>query len=627
MFTTIYKQIQFECVQGDITHQPDVDAIVNAANAELLPGGGVSGAIHRAAGPRLAQACQPLAPLQPYQAVLTPAFDLPNSAVIHCLGPVYGIDAPAELLLSDCYRNALRLAEKEGLTSIAFPAISTGIFGYPFSEAARIAIHTVLDEAEKLSTVQRIRFVLYSQADYKLYAQLLPEIINLREEYTRQALFTDLYELTMMQAYHAEGMLDQAVFTLSVGKLPEVRNFLLAAGLGTILDYLENLRFDDKALDFLSTLPLFKPEFLDSLHNFRFTGDVYALPEGTPFFANEPILEVVAPLPECQFIETYLMNQIHIQTLLATKAQRVVQAADGRSVVDFGARRIHGVDAAVKGARAFYIGGIKATSNVLGGWRYGISVSGTMAHSYVQAHATELEAFQAFTRLYPKTFLIADTYGSLKGVQHVIELARELGSGFQVAGVRLDSGDLVQLSKQARQMLDEAGLKQVQIFASGGLDEYKIQKLLEAGAPIDGFGVGTALGVSNDVPSLDIAYKLTEYAGRGRVKISPARTVLAGRKQVFRHSRDNQDMSDIIARAEEKLPGRALLQQVMRGGYRLKMAEGSLAEMQEYAQEQVSRLPKAILSLEKAAEPYPVAVSPALQAYQQETQKRFSTED
>ena len=298
MIVVHYKHLQIECVQGDITRQPDMDAVVNAANAALLPGGGVAGAIHRAAGPRLAEACQPLAPIQPGQAVITPAFNLPNRAVIHCLGPVYGVDSPAEMLLSACYRNALRLAEKEGLTALAFPAISTGIFGYPFSEAARIAIHTVLDEAEKLSTVQRVRFVLFGQNDYQIYAQLLPKIIRLREEYTRQALFTDLYELTMMQAYQAEDMLDQAVFTLSVGRLPQERNFLLAAGLSTVLDYLENVRFDQAALDSLSTLPLFKPQFIESLRNFRFTGEVYALPEGTPFFANEPIVEVVAPLPE-----------------------------------------------------------------------------------------------------------------------------------------------------------------------------------------------------------------------------------------------------------------------------------------------------------------------------------------
>ena len=397
MVVEYFKHLQIECVQGDISRQPDMDAVVNAANAELMPGGGVAGAIHRAAGPRLAEACRPLAPIQPGQAVITPAFNLPNRAVIHCLGPVYGVDSPAEALLAACYRNALRLAEKEGLASVACPAISTGIFGYPFSEAARIAIHTVLDESEQLSSVQRVRFVLYSREDYEFYVQLLPEIIHRREEYARQALFTDLYELTMMQAYQAEGMLDQAVFTLSVGNLPQERNFLLAAGLGTVLDYLENVRFDQAALDYLSTLPLFKPQFIESLRKFRFTGEVYALPEGTPFFADEPILEVVAPLPECQFIETYLMNQIHIQTLLATKAQRTVQAAGGRAVVDFGARRIHGVDAAVKGARSFFIGGVNATSNVLAGREYGIAVSGTMAHSYVQAHDTELEAFRAFT--------------------------------------------------------------------------------------------------------------------------------------------------------------------------------------------------------------------------------------
>ncbi|MFZ3070039.1 MAG: nicotinate phosphoribosyltransferase, partial [Anaerolineaceae bacterium] len=578
------------------------------------------------AGPKLYEACRPLAPIQPGQAVITPAFNLPNRHVIHCLGPVYGIDTPSETLLADCYRNALQLAEDHHLQSIAFPAISTGIFGYPLTEATRIALHTVLDEANSLDTVNHVRFVLHSASDYRYFARLLEDITALRQDYTPLPLFTDLYELTMMQAYLAEGMQEQAVFTLSVRSLPKERNFLLAAGLGTVLDYLENLRFTDSDINYLATIPAFTDDFLEYLRHFRFTGNLYALPEGTPFFVDEPILEVEAPLPQAQLVETFIMNQVHLQTMLATKAQRVVEAANGRPVVDFGARRIHGIDAAVKGARAFYIGGVNATSNVLAGRQYGISVAGTIAHAYIQAHPTEADAFRTFTRLYPKTMLVVDTYDTLKGVQNVIDLARERGEDFGVTAVRLDSGDLLALSMEARQLLDQAGLKQVQIFASGGLDEYKIDRLVSAGAPIDGFGVGTAMGVSDDVPHLDIGYKLVQYAGKGRLKLAAAKTVLAGRKQVFRVSDQGEDKFDVIARADEKLEGRPLLKPVVRGGIRLHNAEISLASSQAYAKEQINRLPVPLRSLTRAEAPYPVKLSPTLQEYQERVTDELSGE-
>jgi nicotinate phosphoribosyltransferase len=240
-----------------------------------------------------------------------------------------------------------------------------------------------------------------------------------------------------------------------------------------------------------------------------------AVAEGTPVFANEPILEIAAPLPEAQLIETFVLNQIHLQTVLASKAVRMVTAAQGRPVVDFGARRMHGIDAAVKGARAFHIAGVASTSNVLAGHLYGLPVSGTMAHSYVQAHDEEVAAFRAYARLYPETTLLVDTYDTLEGVRRVVDLANELGSAFKVGAVRLDSGDLGNLAKQSRALLDDTGLGAVRIVASGGLDEYAIAGLLASGAPIDGFGIGTRMGVSSDAPDLDIAYKLVEYAGKG----------------------------------------------------------------------------------------------------------------
>jgi nicotinate phosphoribosyltransferase len=426
------------------------------------------------------------------------------------------------------------------------------------------------------------------------------------------ALFVDLYELTMPQAYLEEGMTADAVFSLFVRRLPKSRNHLLACGLDTVLRYLEDLRFTDEALAYLATLELFSDRFLAWLSGFRFTGDVYALPEGTPVFANEPIIEVVAPLPEAQIVETLIMNQIHLQTMLASKAQRVVAAAAGRVVIDFGARRMHGVDAALKGARAFFVGGVAATSNMLAGQRYGLPVAGTMAHSYIQAHDDEADAFRAFTRLYPDATLLVDAYDTLAGVRKVIALARELGSDFKVAAVRLDSGDLLALSRQTRRLLDEAGLSKVGVFASGGLDEYSVAALVASGAPIDGFGVGTSMGVSDDAPTLDIAYKLCEYAGRGRLKLAEGKPVLPGRKQVYRVAEGDRDARDVIARSSEELPGRPLLVKMMERGERLPAARVELKAIRAYAQEQTSRLPAALAGLSAPEAPYRVDVSASL---------------
>ena len=439
------------------------------------------------------------------------------------------------------------------------------------------------------------------------------------------ALFTDLYELTMLQAYIEEDMTEDAVFSLFVRRLPKRRNFLLACGLDTVLDYLENLRFRDADIAYLASLGQFSERFLNWLSDFRFTGKVDAVPEGTPVFANEPILEVVAPLPQAQVVETFIMNQVHMQTVLASKAQRVVSAAAGRPVVDFGPRRMHGIDAAVKAARAFYIGGVAATSNVLAGRRYGVPVAGTMAHSYIQAHEDEARAFRAFTQTYPETVLLVDTYDTLAGVRKVIELAEGLGEEFKVKAVRLDSGDLGALSRQARQMLDAAGLERVEIFVSGGLDEDAVEALVSAGAPIDGFGVGTSMGVSSDAPDMDIAYKLCEYAGRGRLKLSTGKPVLPGRKQVFRMSEGKQDVGDVIARRGETLPGRALLAPVMREGKRLPEANAGLEATRRHAQEQINRLPEALRAVASVERPYPVEVSAALGEFQRRVKEEVAS--
>jgi nicotinate phosphoribosyltransferase len=434
---------------------------------------------------------------------------------------------------------------------------------------------------------------------------------------TELALFTDLYELTMLQAYFNETMFQDAVFSLFVRRLPRERNFLLACGLDTVLEYLENLRFTRSSLDYLRSLGHFSPPFLDWLKGFRFTGSVHAVPEGTPVFANEPILEITAPLPQAQLIETFVMNQIHLQTLVASKARRVVTAAQGRTVVDFGARRMHGTDAALKAARAFYIAGVSATSNVLAGRCYGLPVAGTMAHSYVQAHADETAAFRAFLSCYPETVLLVDTYDTLAGIRKIIQMARTLGSGFKVRGVRLDSGDLLSLSRDVRKTLDKAGLSQVEIFASGNLDEYRIAELVAAGAPIDGFGVGTHMGVSLDVPCLDIAYKLCEYAGEGRMKLSSGKPVLPGPKQVFRVKTDNGIIKDIIGCRDESLAGDPLLVPVMANGQRLPAGRKDLEAIRGFAKDQTDGLPGPVKCITPADPPFPVEISPRLETYRQ----------
>ncbi len=426
------------------------------------------------------------------------------------------------------------------------------------------------------------------------------------------ALLTDLYEFAMVDAYLDEGLQDEAVFSLFVRRLPPRRNFLLACGLEEVLRYLETLRFTAAQLDYLASLGRFSNRLLEFLERFRFSGDVCAVPEGTPVFAEEPILEVVAPLPEAQLIETYLLNQIHLQTLVASKAVRIAHAAGGRQVLEFGLRRTLGVDAGVKASRAAFIAGIQATSNVLAGQRYGVPVAGTMAHSFVQAHEDELEAFRAFASCFPKTTLLVDTYDTLRGVQHVLRLAWELGEAFQVTAVRLDSGDLLALSRAARQMLDEAGLQRVQIIASGNLDEDSMTRLISQGAPIDAFGVGTALGVSADAPCLDIVYKLVAYAGKDRIKLSTAKLLLPGRKQVFRVEEQGVARKDVLARFGEELPGRPLLRPVMRGGQRLEGSAPPLPEVRDHARRELERLPLELRALEPMVPAYRVEASPML---------------
>lgn len=433
-------------------------------------------------------------------------------------------------------------------------------------------------------------------------------------------LFTDLYQLTMAQAYLEAGHTGEAGFELFVRELPSERNYLIACGQSDALDYLAGLRFTTADIDYLRSLNRFSDTLLDWLADFRFTGEVRAMAEGTPVFAEEPILSVRAPIAEAQIVETWLLNQVHVQTVLASKASRIVRAAAGRPVLDFGLRRIHGADAGLKAARAYHIAGVSATSNMLAGKAYGVPVAGTMAHSLIQSFDDELDAFRHFVKSFPETILLVDTYDTLEGVRRVIRLRDELGGEFRVTGIRLDSGDLDQLARDARDLLDDAGLGHLKIFASGGLDEYRIRDLVARESPIDGFGVGTAMGVPSDAPHLDVAYKLCSYGGEPRMKLSTGKRSLPGFKQVFRQSSGDRYERDVIAREDETLDGEPLLETVMRNGQW--QGTPDLEKARERSAGQLERLPEGLLGLD-AAPPYPVKLSDGLERCMDELTRRL----
>ncbi len=436
------------------------------------------------------------------------------------------------------------------------------------------------------------------------------------------ALTTDLYQLTMLQAYLEHGMQAPATFELFTRRLPPNRNFLIAAGLEAALDYLEHLRFEDADIEYLESLGRFSSEFLDYLREFRFSGSVDALPEGTPFFANEPLLRVHATLPEAQLVETRLLNLVQLPTAVASKAARVVVAADGRAVIDFGLRHAHGADASLAASRAAYLAGVQATSNVAAGQTFGIPVAGTMAHSFVQAHDREREAFRHFMATFPTAALLVDTYDVEAGMDTVIELVRDAGGPAPTA-VRLDSGDLAAHARRTRRQLDEAGMMQVQIIASGNLDEQEIARLITDGAPIDSFGVGAALAVSEDAPCLDVVYKLVAYDGRGRMKLAAQKTTLPDPKQFFRQFDGAAATHDVLGLADEQSEGQPLLEPVMRNGKRLPASRRSLDEIRTHAERSLAMLPARLRSLEPATPPYRVEVSVALGEAAERTRRRL----
>lgn len=433
------------------------------------------------------------------------------------------------------------------------------------------------------------------------------------------ALLTDLYELTMAAAFFREGIVGTATFSLFVRRLPPERGFLVAAGLEDALEFLRGFRFSPAALGYLRSLGRFETGFLDYLGALRFTGDVRAVPEGSLLFPDEPLLEVTAPLVEAQLMETALLNLCHVQTVLASKAARSVLAARGRALAEFGLRRSHGLDAGMKAARSAILAGFDSTSNVLAGRAYGLPLSGTMAHSFVTAFPSELEAFQAYARAFPEAaVLLLDTYDTAAAAAKAVEVARSLAvSGHRLAGVRLDSGDLLALSREVRRILDAGGAGDVQIVVSGGLDEHDVAALLGAGAPIDGFGLGTRLDVSADAPSLDMVYKLVRFDGRDRLKLSAGKSTWVGGKQIIRRlGADGRLTGDVLALEDEPVPPDAegLLEPVMRGG-RLLRAHPAMPEMRAWCAGQLARLPDGVRRLRDPVA-YSAVPSQALQARQ-----------
>ena len=437
-------------------------------------------------------------------------------------------------------------------------------------------------------------------------------------------LLTDHYQLTMLQSYIDQGMEARAVFEFFVRRLPPGRNFMVAAGLAQVLDFLENLKFSPEELAWLA--PRFRPSLIAYLEQFHFNGDVHAMPEGTIFFPDQPILRITAALPQAQLVESRMMNLLHFETLIASKAARFVMVAPDKLLVDFGMRRAHGAEAGLLAARASYLAGFSGTATVLAGALYDIPLFGTMAHSYIQAHEDEATAFEHFARCHPDgAVLLLDTYDTEAAAAKVVALSRSLrADGISIEGVRLDSGDLGAHARCVRQILDEGGLEKTTIFASGNLDEYRLHELLSSAAPIDGFGVGTALDVSSDVPSLDCAYKLQEYAGRPRRKRSEGKATWPGRKQVYRnYSVDGRMSGDVVA-LEENDPhdGQPLLIPVMQGGRRIH-TDATLDQMRQRTMAGYACLPEAMTALETSPI-YPVVVSAALQALASQLDKKHA---
>jgi nicotinate phosphoribosyltransferase len=436
------------------------------------------------------------------------------------------------------------------------------------------------------------------------------------------ALATDLYELNMVQAYLDRGEDGEAVFEFFVRRLPQRRGFLLAAGLDDALDYLETLSFTPVEIDWLKSTGRFRQNLIDYLAAFRFSGDVHAIPEGTVCFPNEPLIRITAPLPQAQLVESRLINILHFQTMVASKAARMVLAAPAKALSDFGLRTAHGAEAGLFSARASYIAGFAGAADVAAGHHYDIPVVGTMAHSFIQVHDDETQAFENYARARPDgVVLLIDTYNTEAGARKVVELAPRLKrDGISIRGVRIDSGDLIASARKVRGILDAGGLKEVIILVSGGINEDILQVMMREDAPIDGFGIGVNLDASIDAPSLDCAYKLQEFGGRPRRKRSQGKATWPGRKQVWRaYDADGRMRGDVLSVETDRHEGERLIVPVMRGGRRLAPTE-SLAEIRARAARQLARLPSVLACLEPAHD-YPVTIADSLVALAREADR------
>jgi len=410
-------------------------------------------------------------------------------------------------------------------------------------------------------------------------------------------MVTDLYELTMANVYFKINENKRAVFSFYT-RPTEKRNYFVFVGLKELIDYLLNIKFSDQDIEYLKSTGLFSNEFLDYLRNFKFTGNLYAIDEGSVFFPNEPVVQIEAPLIEAQIIETFLINTLQLPILVATKSVRCYTVAKGKALVDFSLRRTHGVDAGLKVAYSSYIGGFDGTSNVLAGKRYGIKVFGTMAHSFILALQNEERAFEEFAKVYPEnTIFLVDTFDTINGVKRAIKVIKKLGLR-SFKGIRIDSGDLVKLSKEARKILDEAGFKDAKIFVSGGIDEYEIERLLKEGAKIDGFGVGTKLGVSADLPYLDCVYKLVEYGGRPVAKFSKNKITYPFKKQIYRITKNGKFLKDIITKYDERAEGKPLVKEFVKNGELIQRLP-SLEEIRRLTLSQLELLPEELKDIKE----------------------------
>ncbi len=439
-------------------------------------------------------------------------------------------------------------------------------------------------------------------------------------------LLTDLYQLTMAQAYFQNRRMESATFSFFVRAYPANRGYFVSAGLNDVIEFLKPFSFDAQAVDYLNSLKLFADDFLDFLKSLKFTGEVWAIPEGRLFFKDEPVVEVTAPIIEAQIVETFIINQINLQSLIATKAARCVHAARGRAVVDFSLRRTHGIDAGMKVARASYLAGFAGTSNVRAGRHYRIPVVGTMAHSFVSSHEREIDAFRSFVKSFPNnSILLIDTYDTIAGARKAVEVGKEMAArGERLQGVRIDSGDLATLAREVRKIFDAANMKDVRIIGSGGLDEFDLAEFSDANVPYDSYGVGTKMGVSGDAPWTDCAYKLVEYDGRPVLKLSTGKVSWPGKKQVYRlRDVNGQLKNDFVTRRDENVAdAEALLTQVMAQGKTVAPLP-SLEQSRAAFLEEFSRLPEAVKSI-RNPEHYSVEFSAALKELRNAVERKVA---